>query len=60
DTTLRDNVIRSDNLRAVVDGEIRGAKTLRIVPKGNDSFQVILALDPDTVAYILRAARGQA
>ncbi|CUH83400.1 LPP20 family lipoprotein [Thalassovita mediterranea] len=59
DTTLRDNVIRSDNLRGVVAGEIRGAKTLRIVPKGNDSYQVILALDPSTVAYILRAARGQ-
>lgn len=59
DTTLRDNVIRSDNLRAVVDGEIRGAKTVRIVPKDSDSFQVILALDPDTVSYILRAARGQ-
>lgn len=59
DTTLRDSVIRSDNLRAVVDGEIRGAKTVRIVPKGSDSFQVILALDPDTVSYILRAARGQ-
>ena len=59
DTTLRDSVIRSDNLRAVVAGEIRGAKTLRIIPKGSDSFQVILALEPDTVSYILRAARGQ-
>ncbi|MCG7492764.1 LPP20 family lipoprotein [Thalassobius sp. Cn5-15] len=60
DTTLRDNVIRSDNLRGMVEGEIRGAKTLRIIPKGNDSYQVILALDPSTVAYILRSARGQA
>ncbi|MYM53742.1 LPP20 family lipoprotein [Thalassovita mangrovi] len=59
DTTIRDSVIRNDSLRGVVDGEIRGAKTLRIIPKGNDSFQVIMALDPDTVAYILRAARGQ-
>lgn len=59
DTTLRDSVIRSDNLRGVVEGEIRGAKTLRIIPKGSDSFQVILALEPDTVSYILRAARGQ-
>ncbi|MFY0682364.1 MAG: LPP20 family lipoprotein [Thalassovita sp.] len=58
-TTLRDNVIRSDELRGVVAGEIRGAKTLRIIPKDSDSFQVILALEPDTVSYILRAARGQ-
>ncbi|MBR9649673.1 LPP20 family lipoprotein [Thalassovita aquimarina] len=59
DTTIRDSVIRSDSLRGVVDGEIRGAKTLRIIPKGSDSFQVIMALEPDTVSYILRAARGQ-
>jgi hypothetical protein len=59
DTTLRDSVIRSDNLRGVVDGEIRGAKTLRIVPKGKDSYQVILAIEPATVAYLMRAARGQ-
>lgn len=59
DTTIRDSVIRSDSLRGVVDGEIRGAKTLRIIPKDKDSFQVIMALEPDTVAYILRAARGQ-
>lgn len=58
-TTLRDSVIRSDELRGVVEGEIRGAKTLRITPKDSDSFQVILSLDPDTVSYILRAARGQ-
>ncbi|CUH66543.1 hypothetical protein TG4357_02476 [Thalassovita gelatinovora] len=58
-TTIRDSVIRSDTMRGVVDGEIRGAKTLRIIPKDSDSFQVILALEPDTVAYILRAARGR-
>lgn len=57
ESTLRDETMRSDSIRAAVAGEIRGARTLRITPKGNDSFQVVMALDPDTVAYILRAAR---
>jgi hypothetical protein len=57
ETVLRDQVLRSDSVRALVEGEIRGARTLRITPKGSDSFEVVMALDPDTVAYILRAAR---
>ena len=57
ETTLRDQTVGSDTIRALVDGEIRGARTVRITPKGGDSFEVVLALDPDTVAYIVRAAR---
>lgn len=57
ETLLRDQVLRSDTVRGLVSGEIRGARTLRITPKGDDSYQVVMALDPDTVAYILRAAR---
>lgn len=57
-TTVRDAVVHDDVLRGVVDGEIRGARTVRITPKGSDSFEVILALSPDTVRYIARAARG--
>ena len=57
ESTLHDQVLRSDTVRAVVAGEIRGARTLRITPKGEDSFEVVLALDPDTVRYILRAVR---
>ena len=57
ESTLHDQVLRSDAVRAVVAGEIRGARTLRITPKGDDSFEVVLALDPDTVRYILRAVR---
>lgn len=57
ESTLHDQVLRSDTVRAVVAGEIRGARTLRITPKGDDSFEVVLALDPDTVRYILRAVR---
>lgn len=55
DTTLRDKVLRSDHVRGIVEGEIRGARTLRITPKGDDSFEVVLALSPDVVRYIMRA-----
>ncbi|MFD0857553.1 LPP20 family lipoprotein [Roseovarius aquimarinus] len=56
-TTLRDEVLVSDAVRGIVAGEIRGARTLAITPKGEDGYSVTMALDPDTVAYILRAAR---
>lgn len=55
ETTLRDQVLRSDHVRGIVDGEIRGARTLRITPKDGDSFEVVLALSPDVVRYIMRA-----
>lgn len=55
DTTLRDKVLRSDHVRGIVEGEIRGARTLRITPKDDDSFEVVLALSPDVVRYIMRA-----
>ncbi|WP_417726998.1 LPP20 family lipoprotein [Roseovarius sp.] len=57
ESTLHDQVLKSDTVRAVVAGEIRGARTLRITPKGDDSFEVLMAIDPDTVSYILRAVR---
>jgi hypothetical protein len=57
-TTVKDAVLRDDVLRGKVDGEIRGARTVRITPKGSDSFEVVLAIDPDTVRYIVKAARG--
>lgn len=57
ETTLRETVIKNDSLRGLVAGEIRGARTERITPKGSDSYEVVLTLDPDVVAYIARAAR---
>jgi len=57
ETTLRDTVVRNDSLRGLVEGEIRGARTERITPRGSDSYEVVLTLDPDVVAYIARAAR---
>jgi len=54
-SSLRDAVLTSDHLQALVEGEIRGARTVRITPKGGDSYEVVMALSPDTVRYILRA-----
>lgn len=59
-TTISDAAISSDTIRATVDGTIRGARTLRITPKGSDGYEVELQLDRDTVGYLIRAARGRA
>lgn len=56
-TTLRDQVILNDQVNGLVAGEIRGAQTLRITPKGDDGYEVALGLSPDTVRYIVRAAQ---
>lgn len=57
ETTVRDQVVRSDHVRGLVEGEIRGARTVQISPKDGDSFEVVMELSPDTVRYLLRAVR---
>jgi len=57
ETTVRDQAVRSNHVRGLVEGEIRGARTVRITPKDSDSFEVVMELDADTIRYILRAAR---
>lgn len=58
-TTVRDAVVQNDSLSAVVDGTLRGARTLRVAPSGTDSYEVEMVLDRETVAYIVRALKGQ-
>lgn len=58
ETTLRDAIVINDRLSGVVEGTIRGARTLRITPRDADSYEVLMALDRDTVGYILRAVTG--
>lgn len=55
-TTIRDAVVIDDSLAATVSGSIRGARTVRISPTSDDTYEVQLALNADTVAYILRVA----
>ncbi len=52
---LRDAVLRNDQLAAQVEGTLRGARTISIEPKGDDGYTVVMELDSDTVAYIVRA-----
>ena len=56
ETTVRDTVTRNDVIQGKVHGVLRGARTARITPKDNDTFEVVLELNPSTVAYIVRAA----
>ena len=58
-TTVRDAVVADDTLGAVVQGTLRGARTLRVTASGSDSYEVEMALDRDTVAYIVRALKGR-
>ena len=57
-TSVRNAVVQNDSLNAVVAGTLRGARTLSITPRDGDSYEVKMALDRATVAYILRAMRG--
>ena len=58
-TSIRDAVVLDDSLSALVEGTIRGARTVRVTPKGTDSYEVEMMLDRDTVAYIVRALKGR-
>jgi outer membrane protein FlgP len=55
ESLLRDAVLRNDRLVAQVEGTLRGARTLSIEPKGDDGYSVVMQLDADAVAYIVRA-----
>ncbi|MFC7703611.1 LPP20 family lipoprotein [Plastorhodobacter daqingensis] len=58
--TLQQAMVRDDRLTAAVSGSIRGARTVRITPKGADSYEVLLELDQDTIGYLINLARGHA
>lgn len=57
ETSIKDQIVRNDSLRGSVEGEIRGARTVRITPKDNNTYEVVMELSPDTVRYLMRAAR---
>lgn len=58
-TSIRDAVVGNDQMTAIVEGTLRGARTVRVTPKGTDSYEVEMVIDRDTVGYIVRALRGQ-
>ena len=58
-TTMIDAIIQNDTLRATVEGTIRGARTVRINPVGSDTYEVVLELDRDMIAHIMKSARAK-
>ena len=56
-TTVIDLMVQNDTFRAVVKGIIRGAKTVRINPTGEDTYETVLEIDKDMMIMILKSAR---
>ena len=56
-TTVIDLMVQNDTFRAVVKGVIRGAKTVRINPTGDDTYETVLEIDKDMMLLMLRNAR---
>ena len=56
-TTVIDLMVQNDTFRAGVKGVIRGAKTVRINPTGNDTYETVLEIDRDMMMALLRNAR---
>jgi hypothetical protein len=56
-TSIAEMVVQNDTLRTSVAGTIRGARTVRIEPKGSDTYEVLLEIDRDMIDRLLRAAR---
>ena len=56
-TTVIDLMVQNDTFRAVVKGVIRGAKTVRINPTGEDTYETVLEIDKDMMLMMLRSAR---
>ena len=56
-TTVIDLMVQNDTFRAVVKGIIRGAKTVRINPTGEDTYETVLEIDKDMMLMMLKSAR---
>ena len=56
-TTVIDLMVQNDTFRGIVSGIIRGARTVRINPTGSDTYETVLEIDQDMVAYLFRQAQ---
>ncbi len=57
-TTVIDLVTQNDTFRAMVKGTIRGARTVRINPTGDDTYETVLEIDREIMLLLLREARS--
>ena len=55
--TVIDLMVQNDTFRGIVSGVIRGARTVRINPTGSDTYETVLEIDQDMVAYLFRQAQ---
>ena len=56
-TPVIDLMVQNDTFRGIVSGVIRGARTVRINPTGSDTYETVLEIDQDMVAYLFRQAQ---
>ena len=56
-TTVIDLIVQNDTFRGMVNGTIRGARTVRINPTGTETYEVVLEIDRETIGYLLKPAR---
>src|SRR6056300_1463009 len=56
-TTVIDLMVQNDTFRGIVTGTIRGARTVRINPSGSDTYEIVLEIDRDMIAYLMDSAR---
>ena len=59
-TTVIDLIVQNDTFRGMVNGTIRGARTVRINPTGTDTYEVVLEIDTETLSFLLKQARAKA
>jgi hypothetical protein len=57
-TVVRDSVVVDDEVRARLVVALRGARTVAILPKGEDGYEVVMQLDPAGLALVNRILRA--
>jgi hypothetical protein len=57
---VRDSVVHDDRLAASLAITLRGARTLSIQPRGEDGYEVTMALDAAGLALVMRMLRAGA
>ncbi len=57
-TTIVDMMVQNDTFRSQVQGTIRNARTVRISPTGEDTYETVLELDAYSVRNLVRQAKS--
>ena len=49
-------MVNNDTFRGVVSGVIRGARTVRINPTGEDTYEIVMEIDRTTISQLMLTA----